>query len=65
MAMRSQSRTVIDPMYIEDTDEMNISKIIMGGPEGVHLAKHYFAISVKSVVMTLRFPPRHFRDVRV
>ena len=31
MAMRAQSRTVIDPMYIEDTDVIKVSKIIMGG----------------------------------
>ena len=55
MAMRAQRRTVIDPMYIEDADVINVSKIIMGGPEGVHLAKYYLAISVKFVVMTLRF----------
>ena len=33
MAMRAQSRTVIDPMYIEDAEVMNVSKIIMGGLE--------------------------------
>ena len=31
MAMRAQSRTVIDPMYVEDADVMNVLRIIMGG----------------------------------
>jgi len=42
--MRAQRRTVIDPMYIEDADVINVSRIIMGGPEVVHLAKYYLAI---------------------
>jgi len=44
MAMRAQRRTIIDPMYIEDADVINVSRIIMGGPEVVHLAKYYLAI---------------------
>jgi len=39
--MRAQRRIVIDPMYIEDSDMMKVSKILMGGPEGVQIAKHY------------------------
>jgi len=39
--MRAQRCTVIDPMYIEDADVMNVLKIIMGGPEGLQIAKHY------------------------
>jgi len=39
MAMRAQRRTVIDPMYIEDADVINVSRIIMGGPEGVQIAE--------------------------
>jgi len=35
MAMRAQRRTVIDPMYIEDADVMNVLKLIMDGPEGL------------------------------
>ena len=31
--MHAQRRTVIDPMYIEDADVMNVLTIIMGGPE--------------------------------
>ncbi|MBE0525007.1 MAG: hypothetical protein IBX40_11860 [Methanosarcinales archaeon] len=31
MAMRAQRRTVIDPMYGEDADVMNVLIIIMGG----------------------------------
>jgi len=31
MAMRAQRRTVIDPMYIEDAEVMNVLRIIMGG----------------------------------
>ena len=41
MAMRAQRRTVIDPMYIEDAGVMNVSKIIMGGPEGLQIGKNY------------------------
>ncbi len=42
--MRAQRLTVIDPMYIEDADEMNVSRIIMGGPEGLQIEsdEHYF-----------------------
>jgi len=32
MAMCAQRRTVIDPMYFEEADVINVSKIIMGGP---------------------------------
>ena len=40
---RAQRRTVIDQMYIEDADVINVSKIIMGtsGPEGLQIAKNY------------------------
>ena len=31
MAMRAQRRTVIDPMYSEDAEVMNVLRIIMGG----------------------------------
>ena len=34
MAMCAQRRTVIDPMYIENADLMNVSILIMGGLEG-------------------------------
>jgi hypothetical protein len=30
MAMRAQSRTVIDPMYVEDADVMTVSRIMSG-----------------------------------
>jgi len=36
--MRAQRRTVIDPMYIEDAEVVNVLRIIMGGP----LAKEEF-----------------------
>ena len=40
---RAQRRTVIDQMYIEDADVINVSKIIMGtsGPEGLQISKYY------------------------
>jgi len=40
---RAQRRTVIDQMYIEDADVINVSKIIMGtsGLEGLQIAKYY------------------------
>jgi len=43
IAYRAQRRTVIDQMYIEDADVMNVSKIIMGtsGQEGLLIAKNY------------------------
>ena len=43
IAYRAQRRTVIDQMYIEDADVMNVSKIIMGtsGQEGLLIAKKY------------------------
>ena len=41
IAYRAQRRTVIDQMYIDDADVTNVSKIIMGGPEGLTIAKNY------------------------
>lgn len=40
---RAQRRTVIDQMYIEDADVINVSKILMGtsGLEGLQIAKYY------------------------
>lgn len=40
---RAQRRTVIDQMYIEDADVINVSKIIMGtsGTEGLQISKYY------------------------
>ena len=32
MAMRAQRRTIIDPMYFEDADVMNVLRIIMSDP---------------------------------
>jgi len=40
--MRAQRRTVIDQMFIEDTDVRNVSRIIMGGPEGLQIVKFTF-----------------------
>ena len=39
MAMSAQRRTVIDPMYVEDTEVMKVLRIIMGGPEDVQIAE--------------------------
>ncbi|MCJ7694662.1 MAG: hypothetical protein MUO40_04470 [Anaerolineaceae bacterium] len=39
MARRAQSRTVIDPMYIEDADVINVLRIIIGDPEGLEISK--------------------------
>lgn len=43
IAYRAQRRTVIDQMYIEDSDVINVSKIIMGtdGTEGLRIARNY------------------------
>jgi asparagine N-glycosylation enzyme membrane subunit Stt3 len=43
IAYRAQRRTVIDQMYIEDSDVINVSKIIMGtNPiEGLQIARNY------------------------
>jgi hypothetical protein len=49
MAMRAQRSTVIDPMYIEDADVMKGLEIIMGGPEGVQIAKSTEKNSVEKV----------------
>ena len=39
--MRTQRRTVIDPMYIEDADVMKGLRIIRDGLEGLQIAKNY------------------------
>ncbi|SNQ61413.1 STT3 domain-containing protein [Candidatus Methanoperedens nitratireducens] len=43
IAYRAQRRTVIDQMYIEDSDVINVSKIIMGTnhTEGLQIARNY------------------------
>ncbi len=43
IAYRAQRRTVIDQMYIEDPDVINVSKIIMGTnrTEGLQIARNY------------------------
>lgn len=43
IAYRAQRRTVIDQMYIEDPDVINVSKIIMGtdNTEGLQIAKNF------------------------
>lgn len=43
IAYRAQRRTVIDQMYIEDSDVINVSKIIMGtdGTGGLQTAKNF------------------------
>ncbi|VVB91788.1 Oligosaccharyl transferase STT3 subunit [uncultured archaeon] len=43
IAYRAQRRTVIDQMYIEDSDVTNVSKIIMGTnrTEGLQIARNY------------------------
>ena len=43
IAYRAQRRTVIDQMYIEDPDVINVSKIIMGTnpAEGLQIARNY------------------------
>ena len=40
---RAQRRTVIDQMYIENSDVINVSKIIMGSnrTEGLQIARNY------------------------
>ena len=44
--MRAKRRTVIDLMYIEDADLMNVLRIIMGGPEGLLNPVVYPSINV-------------------
>ena len=43
IAYRAERRTVIDQMYIEDSDVINVSKIIMGTnpTEGLQIARNY------------------------
>jgi hypothetical protein len=49
---RAQNRTVIYPMYIEDADVMNVSKIIRGDPEGWQIAKNALVQRSSPILLT-------------